>query len=124
MLQGSPSGRDTYESIEQFTCDDSLVNSSKAALQDRALADLKLIFQIIFEFENESLKDKKLIFEYALRFSLAELERIINQLIEYMPDAALREKSAFLTPSPTSINPSKLQPNLRALQKYLLATLL
>lgn len=105
-------------------CHNSLVTSPKDALQDQALANLKLIFQIISEFENESSKDRKLIFEYALRFSFAELERIINQLNEYMPDAALREKSAFLTPLPTSINPLKLQPNLLVLQKYLLAALL
>jgi hypothetical protein len=107
-----------------FTCDNSQVTSPKDALQDQALDQLKLIFQIVLDVESESSKDKKLIFEYALRFSLAKLASTIRELSEYMSDPTLIEKSAFLTPIPTPIDFSNLQPQLVALQKYLLATLL
>ena len=100
------------------------MTSPKDALQDQALDQLKLIFQIVFDFESESSKDKRLIFEYALRFSLAKLVSTVDELSEYMSDLTLIEKSAFLTQVPTSINLSELQPQLLALQKYLLATLL
>ena len=100
------------------------MTSSKDALQDQALAELKLIFQILSEIENEASRDKKLIFEYALRFSFAELARTIHLLSEFISDALLIEKAAFLTPALAFINLSNIQPSLLALQKYLLATLL
>ena len=100
------------------------MNISREALQDKALANLKLIFQIVAEINNAPSNDKKLIFEYALRFSLAELAQTTSQLREYLPDAAFVDKSAFLTPAPTSFDLLNLQRHLVALQKYLLATLL
>jgi hypothetical protein len=100
------------------------MTSAKDALQDKALAELKLTFQIISEFESAPSKDMKLIFEYALRFTLAELARTIHQLSAFISDALLIEKAAFLTLSPVQTNLSIIQPSLLALQKYLLATLL
>ena len=100
------------------------MSSSKNVLHDKALADLKLIFQILNEMHDSSSKAKIQIFDNALRFSFQELARSIHLLNELAPDALLIEKTSFLTPTPAVINISELQPQLLALQKYLLATLL
>jgi hypothetical protein len=105
-------------------CDNSSMSSSKNVLHDKALADLKLIFQILNEMHDSSSKVKIQIFDNALRFSIQELVRSIHLLNEIAPDALLMEKSAFLTPVSAVINISVLQPKLLLLQKYLLATLL
>ena len=45
------------------------MTSTRAELQDRALADTKLIFQIIEELQKPSEKSKLAIFENSLRFT-------------------------------------------------------
>ncbi len=98
--------------------------TSKELLQDRALADLKLCFQIIEEIHHQENKSKLPIFENSLRFTFQELARTLHALNEIVPDSTLIEKSSFLTPLPSTLNIPELQPQLLALQKYLLATLL
>jgi hypothetical protein len=100
------------------------MTSTRAELQDRALADTKLIFQIIEELQKPSEKSKLAIFENSLRFTFQELARTLHDLNELSTDPTLIAKSSFLTPAPSTINVSDLQPKLLELQKYLLAGLL
>ena len=76
------------------------------------------------EIQRQENKSKLSIFENSLRFTFQDLARTLHSLNEIAPDALLIEKSSFLTPTPAVINISELQPQLLALQKYLLATLL
>ena len=97
---------------------------SKEILQDEALGELKLCFQIIEEIHNQENKSKIPIFEKSLRFTFQELARTLHALSEISADSVLIDKSSFLTPLPTSLSISELQPQLLVLQKYLLANLL
>jgi hypothetical protein len=99
------------------------VNTSKNALEDKALSEIKLTFQIIDELQKIENKSKRLIFENSLRFTLQELATTLHSLNEFAPDSALIAKSSFFTLAPSVINISDLQPQLLALQKYLLAGL-
>ncbi|CAB4544070.1 unannotated protein [freshwater metagenome] len=100
------------------------MNTPKDSFQDKALSEIKLIFQIIDELQKIENKSKLQIFENSLRFTFQGLAKTLHNLNEISPDSILMEKSAFLTPFPALLNISNLQPQLLALQKYLLASLL
>jgi len=100
------------------------MENSRETLHDKALAGLKLSFQIIEEIQRQENKSKLSIFENSLRFTFQDLTRTLFSLNEIAPDPALLEKSFFLTPSPISFDIPEVQPKLLSLQKYLLATLL
>ena len=100
------------------------MNTTKDALQDKALSEIKLISQIIDEIQKIENKSKRPIFENSLRFTVQELAKTLHNLNEISPDSILIEKSASLAIVPNTFNISDLQPQLLALQKYLLATLL
>lgn len=100
------------------------MSTPKDILQDKALSEIKLIFQIIDELQKDENRSKLQIFENSLRFTSQELAKTLHNLNEISPDSMLMEKSAFLAPSLAILIISNLQPQLLALQKYLLASLL
>ena len=100
------------------------MTSSRAALQDSALSDLKLIFQTLDEIQNIENKAKRPIFENSLRFTFQELAKTIQNLNQISPDALLLEKSSFLSAQAHAFDVKDLLPQALTLQKYLLATLL
>jgi len=100
---------------------------SREEIQDKSLDEIKLL-TVVFELLRKSneAKSKNLseIYENAVRYGFQQLNSLIASLTEISPDPRLGELSNFLTRSDGPINVPELEPQVVALHKYLLATLL
>jgi hypothetical protein len=103
------------------------MNKSKESLQDKSLAEIKLIFRTLELMQDGSnKKDLELqrIYEKSIRFTFKELASCLSSLSEVTSDNELVRLSGFLSADGPSFELAFLEPQLTSLQKYLLATLL
>ena len=103
------------------------MNKSKESLQDKSLAEIKLIFRTLELMQDGSnKKDLELqrIYEKSIRFTFKELASCLSSLSEVTSDNDLVRLSGFLSADGPSLDLALLEPQLTSLQKYLLATLL
>jgi len=103
------------------------MNKSKEFLQDKSLAEIKLIFRTLELMQNISNKndfDLNRIYENSMRFSFQQLASYLSSLSAVTSDNELIRLSGFLNADGTSFDLAGLEPRLTSLQKYLLATLL
>jgi len=102
-------------------------NQSKEFLQDKSLAEIKLIFRTMGLIQNNpNKKDIELnkIYENSIHFSFQQLASYLTSLSDVTSDNELVRLSGFLGADGASFDLAGLEPQLTALQKYLLATLL
>jgi len=108
------------------------MNKSKEFLQDKSLAEIKLIFKALDLMQNSSRLnisnkndfDLNRIYENSMRFSFQQLASYLSSLSDVTSDNELIRLSGFLNADGTSFDLADLEPRLTSLQKYLLATLL
>jgi hypothetical protein len=103
------------------------MNKSKEFLQDKSLAEIKLIFRTLELMQNSSNKNDfalSRIYENSMRFSFQQLASYLSSLSEVTSDNEIVRLSRFLNTDGTSFDLAGLEPQLTSLQKYLLATLL
>jgi hypothetical protein len=108
------------------------MNKSKEFLQDKSLAEIKLIFKALDLMQNSSKLnisnkndfDLNRIYENSMRFSFQQLASYLSSLSDVTSDNELIRLSGFLNADGTSFDLADLEPRLTSLQIYLLATLL
>ena len=108
------------------------MNKSKEFLQDKSLAEIKLIFKALDLMQNSSKLnisnkndfDLNRIYENSMLFSFQQLASYLSSLSDVTSDNELIRLSGFLNADGTSFDLADLEPRLTSLQKYLLATLL
>ena len=108
------------------------MNKSKEFLQDKSLAEIKLIFRTLELMQNSSKQNSSnkndfelnRIYENSMRFTFKQLASYLSSLSEVTSDKELIRLSGFLNADGTSFDLAGLEPQLTSLQKYLLATLL
>ena len=102
-------------------------NQSKEFLQDKSLAEIKLIFRTMGLIQNNpNKKDIELnkIYENSIHFSFQQLASYLTSLSDVTSDNELVRLSGFLGADGASFDLAGLEPQLTSVQKYLLATLL